>query len=99
MSAMASQITILTIVYSTVFSSRRSKKTLKLRVTGLCEENSPVTDEFPHKGPVTRKMFPFDDVIMWQIFPEFIMTQFPVQTKLSHDVVQFTFGMLHEYEI
>ena len=24
-----------------------------------------MTDEFPHKGPVTRKMFPFDDVIMW----------------------------------
>ena len=37
------------------------KKTPKLLVTGLCEENSPVT---PHKGPVTRKMFPFDDVIM-----------------------------------
>ena len=34
---------------------RRSKKTSKLRVSGV---NSP------HKGPVTRKMFPFDDVIM-----------------------------------
>ena len=43
---------------------RRSKKTSKLRVTGLCEGNSPVTGEFPHKRPVTRKMFPFDDVIM-----------------------------------
>ena len=42
---------------------RRSKKTSKLRVTGLCAGNSPVTGEFPHKGPVTRKMFPFDDVI------------------------------------
>ena len=28
-------------------SRRRSKKTLKLRVTGLCEGNSPVTGEFP----------------------------------------------------
>ena len=26
---------------------RRSKKTSKLRVTGLCEGNSPVTGEFP----------------------------------------------------
>ena len=43
---------------------RRSKKTSKLRVTGLCEGNSPVTGEYPHKGTVTRKMFPFDDVIM-----------------------------------
>ena len=36
----------------------RSKKTPKLRVTGLCAGNSS------HKWPVTRKMFPFDDVIM-----------------------------------
>ena len=37
---------------------RRSKKTTKLCVTGRYEGNSP------HEGPVTRKMFPFDDVIM-----------------------------------
>ena len=42
----------------------RSKKTSKLRVTGLCVGNSPVPVNSPHKGPVTRKMFPFDDVIM-----------------------------------
>ena len=47
MRAMASQITSLTIVYSTVYSRRRSKKTSKLRVTGLCDGNSPVTCEFP----------------------------------------------------
>ena len=43
---------------------RTSKKTSKLRATGLCEGNSPATGEFPHKGPVTRKMSPFDDVII-----------------------------------
>ena len=43
----------------------RSKKTSKLRVTGLCEGNSPGPVNSPHKGPVTRKMFPFDDVIMY----------------------------------
>ena len=44
MSMVASQIINLTIVYSTVYSlfGRRSKKTSKLRVTGLCE----VTGEF-----------------------------------------------------
>ena len=47
MSAIVSQITSLTIVYSTIYSRRRSKKTSKLRITGLCEENSPVTGEFP----------------------------------------------------
>ena len=45
-----SQITSLTIVYSTVLFSRHwSKKTSKLRVTGLCAENSPVTGEFPEQ--------------------------------------------------
>ena len=46
MRAMASQVTSLTIVYSTVYSGGRSNKTSKLRVTGLCEVNSPVTGEF-----------------------------------------------------
>ena len=44
---------------------RRSKKTSKLRVTGFCAGNSPGPVISLHKGPVTRKMFPFDDVIMW----------------------------------
>ena len=43
---------------------RRSKKTSKLCVTGLCVGNSPGPVNSPHKGPVTRKMLPFDDVIM-----------------------------------
>ena len=48
MGAMASQITSLTIVYSlNRLFRRRSKKTSKLRATGICEVNSPVTVEFP----------------------------------------------------
>ena len=43
---------------------RRSKKTSKLRVTGHCAGNSPGPVNSLHKGPVTRKMVPFDDVIM-----------------------------------
>ena len=56
MGAMASQISGVSIVCSTVGSGADKKKT-KLRVTGL---NSPVNP--PHKGPVTQKIF--DDVIM-----------------------------------
>ena len=44
MSALASQITSLTIVRS---FRHISKKTSKFRVTGLCEGNSPVSGEFP----------------------------------------------------
>ena len=58
MSAMASQITGVSIVHSAVFFRRRSKKTYKLRVTGL------LAGEFPQKESVTRKMVQFDDVIM-----------------------------------
>ena len=47
MSALSSHITSLTIVYSTVDSRRRSKKTSKLLVTGLDAGKSPVTGEFP----------------------------------------------------
>ena len=60
----ASQITSLTIVYSTVYSDadqnkHQSSASLAF-VRGI--HRGPVNS--PHKGPVTRKMFPFDDVIM-----------------------------------
>ena len=48
MSAIVSQITGVSIVYSAgFFFSGRSKKASKLRVTGLCGGNSRVTGEFP----------------------------------------------------
>ena len=43
---------------------RRSRKTSKLRVSGLCARNSLVTGVFLAQRPVTRKMFPFHDVCM-----------------------------------
>ena len=64
MSAIASQITGVTIVYSTVCSgvdqrNHQSSASLDF-VRGI--HGWPVNS--PHKGPVTRKMLPFDDVIM-----------------------------------
>ena len=59
MGPLASQITSLTIVYSTIYSDADQKKYKKLRATGVCVWNSPHTE-----WPVTRKMFPFDYVIM-----------------------------------
>ena len=43
---------------------RTSNKTSKLRFTDLCAGKSPGPVNSLHKGPVTRKMFPFDEVIM-----------------------------------
>ena len=64
MGAMASQITSLMIVYSTVYSDadqRKHQSSASLAfVRGI--HRGPVNS--PHKWLVTRKMFPFDDVIM-----------------------------------
>ena len=64
MSTIASQITSLTIVYSTIYSgadqSKHQSSASLAFVWGIHRE--PVNP--PHKWPVTRKMFPFDDVIM-----------------------------------
>ena len=61
MGAIASQITSLTIVYSTVYSgadqSKHQSSASLAFVWGIHRGS-------PHKWPVTRKMFPFDDVIM-----------------------------------
>ena len=50
------------------FYRHRSKKTSKPRVTGLCEGNSPVTGEFPAQRASNAEIFPFDGVIMLNIF-------------------------------
>ena len=47
MGAMASKITGGSIVYSTACSGADRTKTSKLRVTGFCEGNPPVTGEYP----------------------------------------------------
>ena len=64
MGTIASQITSLTIVYLTVNSGidqRKHQSSASLAfVWGI--HRGPVNS--PHKWPVTRKMFPFDDVIM-----------------------------------
>ena len=67
MSAMASQMTSFLIVYSTVYSNTDQRKHQSSEslafVRGI--HRGPVNS--PHKWPVTRKMFPFGDVIMNQI--------------------------------
>ena len=61
MGALTSQITNLTIVYSDADQRKHQSSASLAFVQGI--HRWPVN--FPHKRPVTRKMFPFDDVIMW----------------------------------
>ena len=64
---MTSQITSLEVIYSTVYSGadqRKHQSSASLAfASGIhrCPANSP------HKWPVTRKMWPFDDVIMQRV--------------------------------
>ena len=67
MGTIASQITSLTTVFSAVYSDadqRKHQSSASLAfVRGV--PRGPVNS--PHKWPVTRKMFPFDDVLMQSV--------------------------------
>ena len=64
MTTVASQITSLPVVYSIVYSGADQRKHQGSASMALCAGNSPNPVNSPHKEPVTRKMVPFDDVIM-----------------------------------
>ena len=77
MDAMASQITSLPIINSTVYSRLRSKEHQSSASLAFVWGIHHWLVSSPHKGPVTWQMFPFDDVIM-EIFVDMMMT-FPFQ--------------------
>ena len=64
MSGMASQITSFTIVYSAVFPGADQRKHQSPASLAFVWGIHRVPVNSPHKCPVTRKLFPFDDVIM-----------------------------------
>ena len=75
--AMTSQITSLVILYSTVYSGadqRKHQSSASLAfVWGI--HQSPMNS--PHKWPVKRKMFPFDDVIVFVVLC-FVVVALPI---------------------
>ena len=79
MGTIASQITSLTISYSIVYSDADKKNQSS---ASLAFVNSP------HKWPVTRKMFLFDDVIMAipQPSPSFVATFYVTTDVLDANV-------------
>ena len=81
MGAMAPQITGVSIVYSTIRSGADQRKhqssTPLAFVKGI--HRWPVNS--PHKGPVRRKMFPFDDVIMGAAYDPCESSQYKYPTR------------------
>ena len=81
--AMASKITSLTIVYSTVYSGADQSKHQSSASLAFVWGISPGTGEFPAQMASNKEIFPFDDVIMilpiWARYGVFIvnsMTEF-----------------------
>ena len=62
---------------------RRSKRTSNLRVTGSVRGIHRCPVNSPHKWPVTRKMFPLDDVIM-ACRPALVRFQLSCQVIVIH---------------
>ena len=87
MSTMASQITGLTICLHNCLFGRRSKKTSKLRVSGLCAGNSPVTGEFP-----AQKASNAEYVSMWWrhcdlLFIGYVYDELNSLNSISHTIL------------
>ena len=83
MSAMANRITGISIVYSTAFLGADQRKQQSSASLAFVREIHRWTVDSPHKYPVTREMFPFDDVIMqpdgvgkWGVAPNDIMEMY-----------------------
>ena len=64
MSTMASRITSWAIVYTSVYSGTDQRKPQSSASLAFVRGIHRWPVNFPHKGPVTRKVFPFDDVVM-----------------------------------
>ena len=64
MTVMAYQITSLTIVYSTIYSGANQRKNQSSAPLAFVRGIHRWPVNSPQKGPVTRKMFSFEDVVM-----------------------------------
>ena len=71
MGAIASQINSPTIVYSTVYSDVDQGKHQSFASLAFIRGIHRWQENSPDKGPVTRKMFPFDDVIMTWVWTQY----------------------------
>ena len=96
MDSIASQITSLTIVYSTVHSGADQSKHQSSASLAFVWEIHRWPVNFPHKWPVTRKMFPFDDVIMFDIDIQATNTLYIEYTNVNSNMIQRIWIFIHE---
>ena len=72
------------IVYSTIYSGVDRRKHQSSASLAFVREIHRWPVNSPHKGPVMRKMFPFDDVTMWLKWQNSMSTGTPYLLMLVH---------------
>ena len=88
MSVMTSHITSLTIVYSSVYSGADQRKHQSCASLAFVWGIHRWPGNSPRKGPVTRKMFPFDDVIMYcRFLPPIPINVFRSNSKFDKNLL------------
>ena len=95
MSTMASQITCLTIVYSIFYSGVNQRKHQSSASLAFVQGIHWWPVNSPHKGPVTPKMFPFDDVIMHRDKLEKAKWKWESHCRWKHERQSNCFQCLH----
>ena len=93
MNAMVSQITGVLIVHSIVCSDADRRKHQSSTLLAFVRGIHRWLVNSPHKGPVTRIMFPFDDVIMQ---PEFLLNN-SILVLIHTDVMTWLIANIDAY--
>ena len=94
-SAMASQITTLTIVYAAIYSAANHRKHQSSALLAFLRGIHRWPVNSPHKWPVTRKMFSFDDVIMIIVINFIITTLLVMGSLYESDLLSFYWKRIH----
>ena len=93
---LASQITSLTNVYSTVYSGTDLRKHQSSASLAFVRGIHRWPANSPHNWPVTRKIFPFDDVIMSKLVVNLSSLQVELDTHVQkhfHETKMFIFRL------
>ena len=97
MGKMASQITSLTIVYSTVYSGADQTKHQNSVSLAFVQEIHRWLVNSPHKWPVMQKIFPFYDIIMLKL-PELNIQNFSCSNTADQTDKIFTTCLISQLQ-
>ena len=105
MGRVASQITSLPIVYSTVYSDADERKHQSSTPLPFVRGNSPGTGEFPGQMASKWKLFPFDDIIMcegclyWNAPWMLQISLYPTpREEINRDIIDFRMCIYNSVE-